>query len=394
MIPDLYGRVKCYDCPKWSLKVPGKTGQIFCDWCPPGSFPAEDRATCITMQDGADYNAGRTSWSDSWYRDSTETSDRFCPTAGEHAETKCMYPPAIAAQAVCPMTCPRAYQIEMDGHHNERFHKGGFVAEWDLGWKCMIGSNFGGKAGNSKIYQTQCNKLTCMGAVVGMQDGGWTPGTGANSWDAQRREFCNTAEERSDCTCAEDLRQACIGGVLRQREAQCKAQCDTTWCGMMCQMARKREYTGVFRPDSIENPFTNTKCENNGTSCVAICKNAQRRVTVTRPCGKNDVWDSDRDPSARPGSRYLVVNDQLCGGMGGSRTQQRDQRAMAQEADLAEVDVANRICRGGLFTDTGNSKVDALYRPHACTGGGVRTSAEVGLLISMAFLSLLSLTTQ
>jgi len=229
------------------------------------------------------------------------------------------------------------------------------VAVWDLSWKCEI---------TDKPSQEQCNRLACMGAIVSMQGEGWK---------AQRKQNCNQMD-KTDCTCAEKIRQACVGDVLRLRENQCKAQCNANWCDYQCKMARKREYTGIFLPDNVENPFTVKKCETNGTICVATCVNEQRRVVSTKPCGKHDVWDSDLDPSILDrGSKYHVLNSKLCGGEGTDITQADTSKPGTSIVTVNNFEemIANRICQ------TSQIEEYEVYRPDACTGTSAASSFSV-----------------
>merc|ERR1719265_1623125 len=133
----------CTECPLWSLKL--TAGRKFCEWCQPGEQPNSARDACVSPQKGADSNAGRTDWTNSWRRDSKERQDAFCPN-GQVDDNDCMYGPAAVSSAVCPMTCPRNYQVEVDDKWNpEGFFSSqqmsnffGFNTLFDVGWKCLI----------------------------------------------------------------------------------------------------------------------------------------------------------------------------------------------------------------------------------------------------------------
>mmetsp|Transcript_31701 Transcript_31701/g.67403 ORF Transcript_31701/g.67403 Transcript_31701/m.67403 type:complete len:976 (-) Transcript_31701:25-2952(-) len=282
MIEDLWGLVKCTQCPKWSLST--LKGQNFCEWCPPGTYPDEDRATCVGMKSGSDTTIGKTDWTETWRADSP--GDLFCPAAGGQSNDGCMYPPSIVQQATCPMTCPRNYQVEVNDDWNPKGWRGGFslsfTTHFDVGWKCLI---------QNQTSREMCNKLLCMGKMVSYQG-------------LHEKEFC--VKDRTDCTCAEDLRQSCMGGMRRLQEEQCRAQCSPRWCELMCQRERAKESMGLFKPDQVENPFEVLRCEAKGTECHATCKNQQRRVSTSRLCGEFDIWDPDAE-------KFLMVNDALCG---------------------------------------------------------------------------------
>jgi len=323
---------KCTMCPPWALAK--SEGHAFCDWCPPGQMANEDhgRQACIGVKKGA-----KTSWPDwgsSWGRDQDEREDAFCPTARFNETTECRYHSDTIASAVCPMTCPRYYQVEKDANwhtpppRDPQSYQPYFPP---VEWICTI---------QDQEHQEQCNQLLCMGAMVKMQ-GDFT----------KKETACDQSASITDCTCAESLREACKGGLTRLRQEQCQEQCSQRWCELMCEDAAAREFTGIFTDDLVENPFAVTACEAvPGEKCQATCANRQRRVVVQEPCGK---WlhYSGGDGFFDYWGAYQITNDALCGGDSSVET----------------------VCTQGKQEDW------ELYRPAACIDAAPPRHAGLGL---------------
>jgi len=362
--------VKCTECPKWALST--KTGQYFCEWCPPGMYPAADRKTCVGVLRGGDSVAGKTDWTQSWQRDAQERSDAFCPR-GQQGTDSCMYPPSLVKTLSCPMTCPRNYQVEVDDKWNPKGMRSGNIfsgitTDFDVSWKCLI---------QNKTAQEMCNKLLCMGALVSMQG-------------SHEKDRC--VKDRTDCTCAEDLREACNGGLERLREDQCRSQCTPRWCDLMCQSERAKEYTGVFRPDNVENPFQVLRCEAKGDTCVATCRNEQRRVTTQRLCGIFDIWDDEK-------KKFLITNDALCGteGVFEKRNRYRYDRYGGRSSYTEEVYLGPRmsktVCNYGSMGKVRHPQTTAYHRQyakHACVAASATRVSTFAALFSSCMFALLA----
>jgi len=352
ILNDLWGLVKCTECPKWALAT--VAGQTFCEWCPPGQFPDSDRMSCLEVGRGVDSNAGRTSWAESWYRDGNEMQDAFCPTGntGESLDN-CLYPPQTVTEAVCPMTCPLNYQVEVDDHWNPEGCRSGLrgcTSFADVSWRCLI---------QNRTAQEKCNQLLCMGAIVSMQG---------------LHEKTDCVKDRTDCTCAENVRESCMGGLKRLRDEQCRSQCTQRWCDLMCQRERSREYTGIFRPDNVENPFEVLRCEAKGTTCTATCRNDQRRLAVARNCGEFDIWDDSQ-------MKYLIRNDALCGTEGVYETRQETRSDSYGRSYTSEVEVyvgarqSEQVCLTGTMGRMRyptSTEFHVTYRPSSCVASAAQ----------------------
>jgi len=369
LLPDLIGLRKCTACPKWALMT--KTGQTFCEWCPPGEVPNGDRAACVGPKKGSNSVSGKTDWTQSWYSDGEEKQDRFCPLAATPGADQCRWGSAAVAASTCPMTCPKNYQVEVNNDWNPvgvRSGLSGFTTNADVSWKCLI---------KDKNVQEKCNKLLCMGSIVSMQGG-------------QTKAGCTP--DGTDCTCEEDLREACKGGVKRLQEEQCSAQCSARWCELMCQQARAKEYTGIFTPHNVENPFTVKSCLQSGIHCTATCENVQRRVSVRRICGEFDIWDEGN-------KKFLIPNDALCGteaevtihtgrscdysgnGGGGCTTYTYEKVGAAR--------IAEDMCMNGNMGKVGKPHVTnnhETFRPSSCTSGAVSQKGSATILYLWAAL--------
>eukprot|EP00933_Yihiella_yeosuensis_P038198 TRINITY_DN32144_c0_g1_i1.p1 TRINITY_DN32144_c0_g1~~TRINITY_DN32144_c0_g1_i1.p1 ORF type:complete len:936 (+),score=133.33 TRINITY_DN32144_c0_g1_i1:147-2954(+) len=326
MLPFLSGLVKCTQCPHWALSR--ESGLAFCEWCPTGSMPDENgRQVCLTIRKG--YR--NSNWGESWGRDGDEKSDAFCPQANHSPVTGCFYDSYTFSNQWCPMTCPRNMQKHVDKYWNSPpriccSDRHCYPCYPPTRWVCAI---------QDRAVQEQCNKLMCMGAMVSMQ----------NSMKIAEGQ-CDKDGRITDCTCDESMRQSCVGGLKRLREKQCSDQCNWRWCNMMCEDAAAREYTGIFRADSVENRFSLMKCESRGEICSATCQNQQRRVVVNQRCGE---WSIRRKGGPQ------VINDFLCGGYYGP----------------------DNTCKAGRNDDW------SLYRPAAC-GASIISMAAFYLWIAGA----------
>jgi hypothetical protein len=140
----------------------------------------------------------------------------------------------------------------------------------------------------------------------------------------------------------------------------------------MCQSERAKEYTGIFRPDNVENPFQVLRCEAKGTECVATCKNEQRRVATTRQCGAFDIWDDDK-------KKFLIQNDALCGTEGKfeKRTRYRHDsyggRQGYEEEVFLGVAMSESVCTYGTMQKMRHPQETGFHRqyaPAACVANG------------------------
>jgi len=325
----------------------------------------------VGLKDGPNSIRGEGDWQWSWGRDHGGNNDPFCPKAGE-SEKGCLYPPYQMELNSCPMTCPQPIQQRLDKNGNPEFHRnGGVVAAWDLKWTCLI---------RNLTQQQQCSHLLCMGAIVAMQGGR----PSQENWgQTQRKRDCEV-DRNNDCSCGESTREACIAGVLRLREEQCKQQCTQQWCDYMCVLEKKREYAGIFLNDNNENAFRTESCKANGTTCVAVCRNDQRRAQVEKPCGQDDVWDHELQPSRRRvamGGRYMIINDRLCGDGPTSGTDFDSSRG-EQGSARSEWDIAEEICTQGQFGQNEWSP----YRPEIC-GAPPLNNVMIALTMTTLFVS-------
>lgn len=272
------------------------------------------------------------------------------------------------------MTCPANYQVEVDDNWNPKGFRSSlaFTSHFDVGWQCLM---------MDQTVQEQCNKILCMGAMVSMQG-------------EQEKNDC--IKDRTDCTCAENLRESCKGGLKRLREQQCTTQCTHRWCDLMCQRERSREYTGVFTPDNVENPFSVLRCEAVGTQCVATCTNDQRRLSVERACGEFDIWDDNQE-------KFLVTNSALCGSRSGyTRSSQTYQsyNGYGQSSYSREVFTPrtrfdeDQVCMRGQIDemeDPQRTRQHTTYRPSSCVQIGSSSHRAATMCSSIATFTMLSL---
>mmetsp|Transcript_87061 Transcript_87061/g.154000 ORF Transcript_87061/g.154000 Transcript_87061/m.154000 type:complete len:400 (-) Transcript_87061:169-1368(-) len=336
-----YGLFKCTQCPDWALSR--ETGLPFCDWCPPGEMPDEaTRTSCVAINKGPIHKFEE-SWGKVTIVDwSNQKSDAFCPLANRSELTGCLYSSDTVDRQSCPMTCPENLQWEIDDKNNVP------PPYWctDSGcfpWYPPVRSI----CGITNVEdQQRCNQLLCMGSMRQMQGGMLIK-------DGQ----CDDQNKITDCTCEENLREACNGGVRRLREDQCRRQCTVEWCNMMCEDAAASEGGFLWIPGQSENPFTLQSCQARGEKCEAICQNDQRRVVKQGQCGRYSI--------KRDGG-WMVPNDALCGGT----------------YDAADV------CLSGRFRLTHGDDYFDLYQPERCSAFQSFTStwAMVPLLTLISYL--------